>query len=288
MYVAREVSFFLTLLCCLVTITVFVAHLNNGQDMASSAASSLFMVPTSATVPDERRNLQFEGLVDPAFQTRKKKKATKNTRMSRSQSLVKAVDTILLEADRYHLWWTGPPPDSDFFKPVEWAAQHNYNHNAIFTMAVLQGQDDSAPVSYPNDLKLFLGTARKYYQEDIVIALEADSVTKEAMAILAYYKAVVYLLPKDLCSKATRSIFCGSEDERVPASVFRYFFYEKWAAMYSETSLVMTTDFRDVFFQGNPFDYRLDEWFPEYQLGKAWHLCTAYKMSFLLLFTFHG
>jgi hypothetical protein len=53
---------------------------------------------------------------------------------------------------------------------------------------------------------------------DIVIALEADTVTSEIKAILSHYKAVVYLLPKDLCSKTTDSIYCGNEDERVPSS----------------------------------------------------------------------
>jgi len=49
-----------------------------------------------------------------------------------------------------------------------------------------------------------------------VIALEADSggLSQEVKEILRYYRAVVYLLPTDLCSKATSSIFCGSADER--------------------------------------------------------------------------
>jgi hypothetical protein len=42
--------------------------------------------------------------------------------------------------------------------------------------------------------------------------------------------------------------------------VFRYYFYEKWAALYSTNSLLLITDFRDVFFQSNPFTYNLDEW----------------------------
>ena len=49
-----------------------------------------------------------------------------------------------------------------------------------------------------------------------VIALEADSegLNEELKEILRYYRAVVYLLPNDLCSKATTSIFCGSAEER--------------------------------------------------------------------------
>lgn len=134
-------------------------------------------------------------------------------------------------------------------------------------MAVIQGQDDKASCSSPNDLKLYLGTARQVFAGDIVIALEADVVTDEVRAILAHHRAVVYVLPKDLCSKASRSIFCGSEDERVPASVFRYYFYEKWAALYGPSSLLMVTDFRDVIFQADPFTYHPDTWFPDHQLA---------------------
>ncbi len=134
-------------------------------------------------------------------------------------------------------------------------------------MAVIQGQDDKASCSSPNDLKLYLGTARKFYQGDIVIALEADVITEEVKAILSHFKAVVYVLPKDLCSKASASIFCGSEEERVPASVFRSYFYEKWAALYSAASYLMLTDFRDILFQADPFAYHRTEWQPEYQLA---------------------
>ena len=42
---------------------------------------------------------------------------------------------------------------------------------------------------------------------------------------------------------------------RVPASVFRYYFYEKWAAQYTENSFIMFADFRDIFFQADPFLY---------------------------------
>jgi hypothetical protein len=84
---------------------------------------------------------------------------------------------------------------------------------------------------------------------------------------LKHYRAVVYEIPESLCAKETRSIFCGSQDERVPASVFRYFFYEKWAAAYNTQSLILLADFRDIVFQADPFAYRLDEWYPEFQLA---------------------
>jgi hypothetical protein len=225
------------------------------------------------SVQASTRKLQFENMFDNSAGFRqqrkgKKKVTTPKVKQTRSQILSKEVDDIILNADRYHMWWTGPTQENDFFKPEVWSKAHNTAaSDAIFTMAVIQGRNDSTICSSPNDLKLYLGTARKVHTGDIVIALEADVVNDEIKAILQHYDAVVYLLPKDLCSKATDSIFCGSEEERVPSTVFRYYFYEKWAALYSESATILLTDFRDVLFQRNPFTYHKNDWFPEFQLA---------------------
>lgn len=184
-----------------------------------------------------------------------------------AQALHSAVEDLEMNVDRYNLWWTGPPQE-DTFKPAPWGAMHKESNNAIFTMAVIQGGQD-ALVSSPHDLILFLGSARKSgFEGDIVMAVEGgDGLTKEEKAVLIHYNAVVYEISHDLCSKATDSIFCGSEDERAPASVFRYFFYEKWAMNYNTDSLLMLADFRDIVFQSDPFAYHKDSWYPEYQLS---------------------
>ena len=236
-----------------------------------------------------RRRLQFEGMFEtPQAQKMRRKKAREareakegggvggggggggggrgGRRINRPEALSKAVEDTLLNMDRYHLWWTGPP-DSDTFKPAAWAAMHTESANAIFTVAMKQGQKDLQTCSSPNDFKLFLGTARRVFSGDIVLAVDAGLVTAEIRAILQHYRAVVYEIPKDLCAKETRAIFCGSQDERVPASVFRYFFYEKWAAAYNPQSLLLLADFRDILFQADPFSYHVDEWFPEFQLA---------------------
>ena len=222
----------------------------------------------------ERRRLQFENMFenDPSRprskRGKKKSQSAKTPKLTRNQVLTKEIDDILINADRYHMWWTGPAQENDFFKPESWAAQHDRAAtDVIFTMAVIQGRNDSTTCSSPNDLKLYLGTARKYHNGEIVIALEADTITVEMKAILTHYNAVVYLLPKYLCSKSTDSIFCGSEDERVPSSVFRFYFFEKWAAIYTDEATILITDFRDIIFQSNPFSYHKNDWFPEFQLA---------------------
>jgi hypothetical protein len=146
------------------------------------------------------------------------------------------------------------------------------SYHAIFTTAFLQGHSDRAPCSPANHFHLFLGSLRRVYPYsesggDVVVAVDASSLTAEVKSILQYYNVVVYEISNDLCSKSTSSIYCGSQDERVPASVFRYFFFEKWAVHYQSASLLAVVDFRDVFFQSNPFTYKLSNWFPEHQLA---------------------
>lgn len=62
-----------------------------------------------------------------------------------------------------------------------------------------------------------------------------------------------------MCSQAAAGFFCGSEEERVPVSVFRYYVYEKWLANYAQESMVFLADFRDLVFQRDPFPYRAHE-----------------------------
>jgi hypothetical protein len=183
--------------------------------------------------------------------------------LSEGLLLKKTSEDITMNTDRYNLWWTGPP-DSDTFKPAPWGAMHTENQNVIFTMAVIQGMNDRL-VQTPHDLLLFLGSARRYFNGDIVMAIESG-LSPEAKDILIRNRVVVYEIPDTLCSKATDSIFCGVEEERVPASVFRYFFYEKWASRYNAESLILLADFRDIIFQADPFEYKVRDWFPDAQL----------------------
>ena len=117
-----------------------------------------------------RRRLQFDGMFDADPSS-----AQKNMNMKRSKNgrggiknankepihpLKKEAADILMNLDRYHLWWTGPP-DSDTFKPATWGAMHTESENAIFTMAVVQGSSDNHDIeltSAAHELLLFLGT----------------------------------------------------------------------------------------------------------------------------------
>eukprot|EP01040_Poterioochromonas_malhamensis_P014508 gene14508-16064_t len=197
-----------------------------------------------------------------------------NNEMTRAKQMTRTVDRIIQESDRYHMWWTGPLPETSsssdnphFFSPERWAASHRPEQHAVFTVAFQQGKSDQVICSHPNQFILYLGSLRKYFSGDIVMAMDIDLLNDVTKRILLHYQVIVYLLPKDLCSKESRFIYCGSEEERVPMTAFRYYFYEKWSLQYNETSLILLSDFRDVIFQGNPFQYQLNEWYPSYSLA---------------------
>jgi len=48
-------------------------------------------------------------------------------------------------------------------------------------------------------------------------------------------------------------VTCGSQDERVTHSVFRYFFYERWALLYNSSVSILLADYTNTFFQSSPF-----------------------------------
>ena len=226
--------------------------------IASVFCITFFSSPRSEIPNPSSRRLQFEGMFDvnPTAKVKRFKfgsqKAGRGSgpsskRITRPNALASFVDDVILGSDRYHLWWSGPPEDSTF-KAEPWGNAHSEYQNAIFTMAVVQGGADKSYCTSPNDYRLFLGSARRVFTGDIVIAVES-SISDDVKAVLKEYRAVVYTIPDTLCSRETSSIFCGSADERVPASVFRYYFYERWAAAYSTTSNIMLADFRDIIFQ---------------------------------------
>lgn len=192
----------------------------------------------------------------------------------KQNQLHKQVNDVLTGADLYHQWWTGPELDrTRVFAPASWGSKHNFNtKSVIFTASLARGTDTST-CSSPNDLRLFLGSARRAgIHDDIVIAVE-EGQSEEAKGILRDYNVVVYEVPAKICSQYIGGVvvkeggdnYCGSEEERVPASMFRYFFYEKWAAAYNESVLILMADFKDVIFQSNPFTFHTKEW-GDYQL----------------------
>ena len=108
--------------------------------------------------------------------------------------------------------------------------------------------------------KRFVGSLRKFgYTEDIVLAV--SPVVKMKPGVEAYVKETnVVAYGFDVDCKGTdncqlKDEFLGYPDPR-PHRTFaniRYALYEYWLMHYSDASYILILDFRDTFFQGNPF-----------------------------------
>lgn len=222
-------------------------------------------VYSALTKKYEKRRLQFSEMFDNSNSLHVKRKKNSGKSNNRPKTFSKVVEDITFETDRYNMWWAGPP-DGNFFQRANWSAEHRVYKNAIFTMAVFKGSYDSMIISLPTNFKMFLGTARNIFDGDIVLAIESSNLNAEIKNFLINYNITVYTISENLCLHQTDNVFCGSNGDYVPASIFRYYLYEKWAINYRETSLIYLTDFSDTFFQSSPFIYHPEDWFPDYQL----------------------
>ena len=57
---------------------------------------------------------------------------------------------------------------------------------------------------------------------------------------------------------------CEYANEYLPITLIRSFIYQYWALQYPDTTYIMMSDFRDVFFQSNPFTLKnkFPDWDP--------------------------
>jgi hypothetical protein len=142
----------------------------------------------------------------------------------------------------------GPVPTSGAV-PL-WGVKHK-GTDAIFALAC------NYPTIY---YKRFVGSLRKFgYTEDVVLAV--SPVEKMKPGVEAYLKETnVVAYGFDVDCQGTdncklRDEFLGYPDPR-PHRTFaniRYALYEYWLRHYSDTSYILILDFRDTFFQANPF-----------------------------------
>lgn len=152
---------------------------------------------------------------------------------------------------------SNPPPES--FKPDSWCKPHRPNQNAVFAAA--------ASADYLRiDARKFVGTLRQTkFAGDIVLAVLPDSTDSFLSALKTYDNIIVYTLQMD-CTKSgngaePKCAFKGS-NEHFSVNMMRYYLYQWWAQEYSDESLILVSDFRDVIFQSDPFKYRTFEWAP--------------------------
>jgi len=140
-----------------------------------------------------------------------------------------------------------------------WSTPHSWSSVAIFTCAL--------SLSYGSNVaKFFAGTARKAgFIGDIVVAVLPG--TKQGLLdALKRNKLTVYTL-RNNCIKKNIMIetLCEYANEYLPITLIRSFIYQYWTLQYPDTTYIMMSDFRDVFFQSNPFTLKnkFADWGPD-------------------------
>jgi hypothetical protein len=149
------------------------------------------------------------------------------------------------------------PPAS--FKPSSTSKSHVSSNNAVFSCAMSK--------TYTRDNVIgFVGTLRKYgFRGDIVAAVVTDSKPNFIKEMLAH-GVILYYVEAACDNNGMDCSIPGTENNiYMPNAMLRFFMYNWWSAKYSPTSWILLSDFRDVFFQANPFQYRPYEW-NSYQL----------------------
>ena len=154
---------------------------------------------------------------------------------------------------------TPQPPDpllsGEEIKLTPQSGKHTPTNNAIFGFA--QGYDMDIYVNFLETLSI------TGYKDDVVLSVSAD-VSPEVLEYLATHKNVIVYKDEWDCHglmrcKVTNLYYKDGkavEDRRAPRPVAtaRYELYYAWSLQYSEKSWIMLIDFRDTYFQSNPFD----------------------------------
>ena len=115
----------------------------------------------------------------------------------------------------------------------------------------------------PRDVIQFVGSARKVgFDGDIVLALQPNT-PERVMSYMKKYNTVLYNVTIS-CIKDKKSQSCSlyNSPKKYAVNVLRFYIYRWLATVYDPSTLILLSDFRDVFFQSNPFTYRAFEWAP--------------------------
>ena len=201
-------------------------------NMMHATAQSL-RNPNNATDAHHRR-LQARG----SLLFLKQKKSAKADRMKR----------ILGVIDKT------PPVVGNNLKPESWGAQHNPSGNAIFAVCINSGPHVSRGDALP-----FLGSLRGTgYKGDVVLAI-SPGYRDSFLDVVKENNVVVYTVQTECGPDNTGDVWCYYPDRpdiRASVNMIRFYLYQFWASLYQESALLMISDFRDVFFQSDPFSYR--------------------------------
>ena len=122
------------------------------------------------------------------------------------------------------------------------------------------------------DVRNFVGTLRNTgFNGDIVVGIMKNS-QEDFINALIEFNTIIYLIDvecKDItsdhrmCSLKQNNKNNNHEENPVKFSInmLRYYLYKWWSIKYTNpNTMILISDFRDVFFQSNPFKYRKELW----------------------------
>jgi hypothetical protein len=152
-------------------------------------------------------------------------------------------------------------PD-DFSPDISFKPHRSNISHSIFTVAI-----GNYSKLYVKD---FFGTLRKVgYDGDVVLAI-TPQINQEFLNTVRKYDPILYQFSncheKSQGTSTKTEIFCSfrkkDEIQHISVNMVRYLFYQWWASQYSENTVILLSDFRDVIFQSNPFLYMPEIWYP--------------------------
>jgi len=141
------------------------------------------------------------------------------------------------------------------FKPEAWCRPHNPDGPAVISAAI-------GPYMRYN-IETFAGTARRSgYTSDLVIGYSSDR--PGFIRGLHEFDTIAYLMSLECNGKKSHALRCHLKGQKLSLSInmLRFYIYIYWARMYNSNAILMITDFRDVVFQSNPFEYNIRDWMP--------------------------
>jgi hypothetical protein len=139
-----------------------------------------------------------------------------------------------------------------------WSPPHNSNGNAIFTTAL-------HPSYGCVGARRFAGTARLAgFKGDILISI-LPTASSRFISCLKELDVIAFVVHLDCDPGAGAFHLCRLKELpllSLPVVMLRYYIYQYWATLYEKSSLILLADFRDTFFQSDPFVYRAPSWHP--------------------------
>lgn len=198
--------------------------------------------------------------------------APKPKQQDKAKLLAAKVKRIRFNSERYMVWWQGHEAQS-IYNSFNYAEYNKIEHNITSQHAMITAIFEDDLVRHQPDGYRYLidyyASLRGTFKEDIVTAVPTTVPMALKKALLDNH-IITYTIPSTLCYQRITSTVCGVDENVIPASLFKFYFYEIWALKYYRT-IIMIRDFSPSLpFTTNPFTQGLLKYLESYQL-----LCSA-------------